>query len=109
MDVISYQTVTIPSGQTDSDAIELVRNSIVGVRIPAAFTGTTISILESNSATGTFNPISPAGGAATYAAAVNTTIGIPFDNAACAMFCRIRSGSAEAANRTLTVITRTIQ
>lgn len=105
---LSYQTVTIPINQTDSDYVQLARNTIVGIRMPSAFTGTSITILESDSSGGVYSPINPSGNGATYTVTAGQTIGIPANNAACALFAKVRSSSAEASAREIVIITRTI-
>ncbi len=106
---LSYQEVTILSGQNVSSAIDLVRNTIVGVRIPTGFDGGAITIEESNTIAGTYSKINPLGQGAFYTVTAGETLGIPANNAACASFARISCASNVSANRTLTVITRTVE
>lgn len=106
--IYNYQTVTIASGQTDSDAIDLQGHTVVGIRMPSAFTGATITLLEAKATGDTFSPINPSGAGATYPVTVSQTIGIPAPNAACANQLKIRSSSSEGANRSIVVISRVI-
>lgn len=105
----NYQTVTILSGQTDSDAIDLQGATVVGVRMPAAFTGATITLLEAKLTTDTFSPIDPSGIAGTYPVTVSRTISVPAQNTACANCLKVRSASSEGADRSIVVISRVIE
>lgn len=105
----NYQTVTILSGQTDSDAIDLQGHTIIGVRMPAAFTGASITLLEAKLTTDTFSPINPSGAGATYIVTPSQTIGIPANNASCANCLKVRSSSAEGADRSIVVISRVME
>ena len=104
----NYQTATILSGQTDSDALDLQGHTIVGIQVPAAITGPTLAILESQTVAGTFRPVNLNGTATTYTATASTTIAVPITNTMCAQFVKIRSASAEGANRSIVVISRVI-
>lgn len=105
----NYQTVTILSGQTDSNAIDLQGHTVVGLRMPAAFTGATVTLMEAKLPGDTFSPINPSGVGATYPVTASQTIGIPSNNAACASQLKIRSSSSEAADRSIIVISRVIE
>ena len=104
----NYQTVTIANGATESDAIDLQGATVVGIRMPAAFTGATITLLEAKLTTDTFVPINPSGTGATYPVTVSETIGIPPGNAACANCLKVRSASSEGGARSIVVISRVI-
>ena len=108
MAIYNYQTVTIASGQTDSGAIDLQGHTIVGIQLPAAMTGATVAILESQTVGGTYRPVNLNGTATTYTATASTTIAVPHTNSMCVQFAKIRSASAEGADRAITVISRVI-
>lgn len=105
---LSYQTVTILSGQTESNPVQLARSSLVGIRIPGTFTGTTISIMESDSQNGTYQVVNPSGAGSTYPVTASNTLAIPVNNSACCAWVKLKSDSSEGANRNLTIITRTV-
>ena len=104
----NYQTVTIANGEADSDAINLQGATVVGIQMPAAFTGATVAVLESQTIGGTYRPINLLGESTTYTATVNTTIAIPPANTSCAQFVKIRSASNEGGARSLVVISRVV-
>jgi len=104
----NYQTVTIAASGTDSTAIDLQGHTIVGIQLPAAMTGATVAILESQTFGGTYRPVNLNGAATTYTATASTTIAVPETNTKCVQFAKIRSADAEAAQRTLVVISRVI-
>jgi hypothetical protein len=108
MAIYNYQTATILSGQTDSDAIDLQGHTIVGLQVPAAITGATLAILESQTAAGTFRPVNLNGSATLYTATASTTIAVPDVNTKCVQFAKVRSASAEGANRSIVIISRVI-
>lgn len=102
----NYQTVTILSGQTDSDALDLQGHTVVGIQVPAAMTGATLAILESQTLGGTFRPVNLNGAATTYTATASTTIAVPVTNTLCVQFLKLRSASSEGSNRSIVVISR---
>src|SRR5689334_17085498 len=57
------EAVTITSGQQVSAAIDLLGMTVIGLRIPAAFTGTSITIQESATIGGTYNDVYGSDGA----------------------------------------------
>jgi hypothetical protein len=104
----SYHQVTILSGATQSTAIDITHQTIVGFRYPAAFTGTSISVQEGTNTSGTFNTvIDPTTGAdISVAAAAGKTATIAPQALACVQYARVTSNAAEGADRVVTVITR---
>lgn len=56
---------TIPSGQTTSEAIDIINCALTGFKVPAAFTGTSISFTASDSPDGTFSQITSNGASRT--------------------------------------------
>ena len=95
----------IPSGGTKTEAIPL-DGLIVGVRLPSSFTGTSISFEESATQDGTFRPITQNGSALSYTVAASDTLKFQFPSVFAGIkWLKIVSGSAEAADRTITPIT----
>ena len=95
--------VTIASGQTTSPAIVNNGLSLVGIQLPAAFTGTAISFLASVDGI-TFQPIydTVSGTALSYTVAQGHYVAInPQDFYGVVQF-KIVSGSSEAAARSFT-------
>jgi len=101
--------ITIPSGQQSSSIIDTAGMSLVGVRIPASFTGTSISIQESNSLTGTFRDVYNVNGvAASFPVAANRTVMFNPSDLAGLQFICLKSNAAEALDRSLNLILRTV-
>jgi hypothetical protein len=102
-------TATIANGASTSSAIELGNATVVGVYIPAAFTGTAITFTACSTATGTFSPLKDGAGAAiSKTVAAGDYIYLDPVLFAGVAFVKIVSGSAEAAARTLTLVARIV-
>jgi|SRR5271166_4565002 len=93
----------IASGQQISAAFATGGMELVGVFIPAAFTGTTITFLASTTLGGTYVPISNAAGLVSYTVGASEYIAINPQDFYGVAFLQIKSGSAEGAARTLTI------
>lgn len=94
---------TIASGQTVSDAVELSEGAIVGLVIPAAFTGTTISFQASADGSVFQALYDETNTLVSMTVAVSRTYAAP---AALSPFVAIKivSGSAEGASREIKVV-----
>lgn len=106
-----YQDVVINTGTTFSNAVQLKRDTLVGVRIPSTFVAATegpIRIQESQFEAGPFSTVNFLNAGASYSVTAGETLGIPANNAACARWVRIALQNAPAATRTLTLITRNL-
>jgi hypothetical protein len=95
---------TIASGQTSSAAIPTSGLSLVGIQMPAAFTGTTVTFLGSLDGT-TYQTLksTTSGTSLSYTVAQGTYVAIdpvPFYGLP---YIKIVSGSAEGAARTLAI------
>lgn len=100
---------TILSGQTASDAIDLSGCELVGLIMPAAFTGTSIKILSSPTLGGTYQNIYPSG--ADYSMTVAASKNIPVENLAIMAgwrFIKLVSSGAEGADRSITLAVRPV-
>src|SRR3954463_4432954 len=104
---ISYETtVTIASGATLSGAADLSGYTLVGLIMPAAFTGTSITFSMSDDA-GTFYAITNAGGTALSAtvAASKCILVTPGDFVGI-RHLKLTSGSTEGGSRIIKLIMR---
>jgi hypothetical protein len=105
-------TVTIASGQTTSGAVDLAGYVLVGIRLPSSFTGTALKISESATFGGTYQNVYLPSTSADLSLTVAQGKSIPIEVPANLLpwrFIKIISGSAEAADRTITLIVRPIQ
>ena len=96
----------IAASGTTSAAVELGRQRIVALQTPAALTGTTITFTACLTADGTFLPVYDDAGTA-YSVTVSTSRHIYVDERKlwAAPFIKLVSGSSEAAERTITLMT----
>lgn len=95
--------VIISSGQTESAILDTGGSILCGVFIPASFTGTAISFETAETKAGTYVPVAATtdGGTLTYTVAAGTYCAIDPKDTAGIQFLKIKSGSSEAADRTL--------
>jgi hypothetical protein len=93
-------TPTIASGQQASSVIHTKGNSLCGILMPAAFTGTALTFLASVDGTNFF-PIYNANGALSYSVAQGQYVAINPQDFYGVQYLKIQSGSAEAATRSL--------
>ncbi len=106
---VTTATVTIANGATDSGAVNVQHASIVGIRTPAALTGTSFTLQDSDDGT-TFYPVYDASGSP-VTISVGTSRTILFtasDFIALNKYLRFVSSGAEAAERSITVLLRGI-
>lgn len=97
-------TTTIGSAATASATIPMKGFTLVGVFIPSAFTGSSISFQAGTTATGTFVPVTSgtAGTSLSYAVGTSRYVAIDPKDFYGINFLKIVSGSSEADARTLT-------
>lgn len=104
------KTASIASGQTTSGEIDLGGCALVGVFMPAAFTGTTLKIQTAPASGGTFVTLQDGAGS-DYSLTVAASKYVPVSNLAIVAgmrFIKFVSGSSEAADRTITLATRPV-
>jgi len=103
---LTTNNVTITSGQTVSDALDLQGLALCGIQIPAAFTGASITFQGSYDGS-TYQAIYNVSNTA-YSITVGTSRTYAINPADFAGFryVKIVSASAEGANRTIVVSTR---
>lgn len=100
----SPQTITIASGQTASSAIFVGDSQLGGYKLPAAFTGTTITVHGSMDGGATYEAIRTVAGAAIAAVTVSTGQQFPLPvEAFNYSHIKLVSGSAEGADRSILV------
>lgn len=106
---VILKTVTITSGQTASAAIDIGGYSLVGFSLPATMTGTATSITVASTLAGTYNPLYDSGGTlySRTTAALRYYAVSPFDSNGI-RFMRVVSGSAEGADRVITLHLKSI-
>jgi hypothetical protein len=99
-------SVTIASGQTESGAVDLHGMNLVGIMMPAAFTGTSVTFKGSLDGV-TYNDLYNTDGTAlsVTVAADRFILIVPSDFAA-VRYLKLVSGSSEGAERTITLACR---
>lgn len=96
------ETVVIASGQTESAAVDARSSSLYGAMLPDTFTGTTLTFLVSNVQDGTYRALANDSGNISRTVAQGKAYALPEELAPYPWF-KIKSGSSEAADRSLTV------
>lgn len=93
----------IASGQQESAAINCGGMALCGIFLPAAFTGTTLTFEASQAIDGTFIAVknTTSGTSLSYTVAANTYCALDPKDFQGIHFLKIKSGSSEAADRTL--------
>ena len=105
-DNIYTDTVTIANAGTTSTAIDCRSCTIVGIIIPSAFTGTSLTFTASDD-NSTFRDLYNSHGAQYYCVvAVDRHIALELSDFMCARYFKLVSGSTEGAERTITVVLR---
>lgn len=100
-------TATIAISTTTSTEIDLTKTDIVGIYIPAAFTGTTLTFTSSFNRGGTYGSVRDfAGSAISLTVAAGQFIPINNQLFLGALYLRVVSGSSEAAARELRISVR---
>lgn len=103
---VQNRSVVIASGGTTSGAIELEGSAtLLGIRLPAALTGTAITLTESTSLTGTYQAVyDNTGTQLTFVVAASRTVMIDPSYTIGLKFVKLVSGSSEGADRTIQLI-----
>lgn len=99
-------SVTILNGAQDSDAIKIVPHLPVALVMPAAFTGTAITFWVSDSLAGTYVQVYNAGTAVSATVAASRHVILDPTQFYGARYLKIRSGSAEGADRIVKILAR---
>lgn len=107
MSVISYQSsVTIPSGSNTSDTVDFLGSSLVGIIMPAAFTGTSITFQMSDSDTTYCDLYNKDGTQLQATVAPSRAIFFAPGDFIGARWVKFVSNATEGGNRTIKVILR---
>lgn len=100
MGYVATASVTIASGETTSTPAEIDGARLIGIGVPSAFTGTSLTVELSYDGE-TYLPWSDAGAAVELSVAASSLLDCwPYP---AARYVRVVSNSAEAADRTLSV------
>lgn len=94
-------SVAIANGAQSSAAITTGGMVLVGVMMPAAFTGTAITFEACDTLGGTYLPVYNSSGPVSYTVAASRYIAIDPKDFQGIEFLKIKSGSVELAGRTL--------
>jgi hypothetical protein len=108
--VCSDIVCTILSGATESDAKDLRGTMLLALDMPGTFTGTAITFLHALEIDGTFKQVTvgSTGNAYTVTVAANKTVTVDPFTFAGLRFLKVKSGSAEGADREVTLLTRPV-
>ena len=101
------RTVTIANGQTVSDAEDLAGLAVLGIELPA-FTGTTLAIHGCSTIGGTYRLITMVGVSNPITVASNGGYSLDPLLTAGWPFIKVVSGTAEVANRDITLLCRPV-
>jgi hypothetical protein len=107
--VINSISASIPSSGTTTPAIDLGGTSLVGIQLPAAFTGTSISFTVATTLSGTYQGVIDGSGTAlSKTIAAGKYLMLDPSEFAGIQFLKIVSSATEAAQRDLILITRPV-
>lgn len=95
---------SIASSTTTSPAFATSGLSLVGIQLPAAFTGTAVSFLVATSLAGTYQPLYNSAGQVSYTVAGGRFIAINPQDFYGVQFLKIVSNGTEVATRALTCL-----
>jgi hypothetical protein len=102
----SLVTASIANGGTTSGEILLKHFVLLGVALPAAFTGASLTFLVAEQPGGTFQPLyDDTGAQVTLGVAAGRSYTLPAALAAWPV-CKLVSSAAEGGARTLTLVTK---
>ncbi len=102
-----YKEITkIASGQTTSEAVSLKEASIVGIIIPSAFTGTSLTFMVSEEEGGTYKQMTRGidGASVTALASADDHIAILIGDFLTSKYIKLVSSASEAADREIELI-----
>lgn len=95
------QAVQIANAASGSSAIDCLAMVLVGIKFPAAFTGTTVTFEMCDTIDGTYVPVYNSSGQVSYTIAQGRYYAIDPKDLQGIRFLKIKSGSTEGAARTL--------
>ncbi len=105
------KTITIANNGTTTAAVDTgllsthSKTQLVGISFPAAMTSTAMTFTAASTEAGTYTTLTEVGGASNYSITVAASKRVPFDHRVfvTAPFIKCVAGSAEGAERTLTL------
>ena len=104
------QTVTIPSGDTDSEVIKLLDGVLMGIITPALLTSTSMTVKVCDTPAGTFlDLVDSEGNTPTLTVTTSTAyglVGTEIDAVAPWPYAKLVGGSSEAADRDIVVCSK---
>ena len=107
--VLNFTTATIASSGTVSAAVDLAGTSLVGIQLPAAFTGTSLGFQAATSLAGTYQAVIDGSGAAlTKNISQGKYLLLDPTEFAGIQYLKVVSGSTEASARDLILVTRVL-
>jgi hypothetical protein len=102
-------TITVATSTTVSAAVDLHGCALVGIQLPATFTGTALTFQAATTLTGTYQAVYGTGGSAvSYTVAQGRFIALDPATLRGIRFLKVVSGSAEGANRDIELVVRPI-
>lgn len=106
--ITASAVITIATSTTVSAAVDLGANTITGIQMPAAFTGTALTFQVSSDGS-TYVPLYDAS-STQYSMPVGPSRGYSIDPAVFAgwPYVKVVSGTTEVANRTITLLVRPV-
>lgn len=103
------QTVTIAESGTTSTAANLDGLAVMGFIIPAAFTGTTMTLLGSDDGTNFYSLVNASGTALSVTVVASSYMLMSATDLMGMRYLKLVSGSSEAAARSVGIITRSVE
>lgn len=107
--VVSFdKSALISNGQQVSQAIDMAGNTLTGLIMPSSFTGTSITFQSSVDNTTFIDMYDTAGNALSVTVAANRWVAFAPQDFAGVRYLKLKSGSAEAADRSITLVLRPV-
>ena len=109
MSTVSRIPVTITSGQTVSSSVDTKEQAIVGIEIPATFTGVALTFQTASNPAGPFQPLTKTDGTNySIVVAQGKNVIIPPTDLAGWRIVKLVSGAAEGATRVINLMVRAV-
>lgn len=101
--VLAHKSAVIANAGTKSAAVDLGGLTLVGIHLPATFTGVALTFETCDTLTGTFQPLYNGSGQVSYTVAQARSYAIDPKDFYGVRYLKVVSGSSEAAERTMTL------
>lgn len=105
----NYPPLTVASGETTSNAIDLQGHTFSGIIMPDAFTGTSLTFAVSRTFDGDYTTLYKDGADFSVAVEASKSVVLQPADFTVVNFLKVISSSAEGADRTLLGVSRVIQ